>query len=408
MATNIPSFPSGKMSTVLGAGSMASGNVSPESITPLTAERTATVSGVGRTDITRLMEAVIKYDASDLHLSVDRPPAVRVRGELHNLGSTLLTANDTNALMKSITSAHYQQELNERGGADFGYAFGDQARFRVSIFKERGRVGMALRLIPSRLKSFEEIGLPPIIKDIVNRPRGLVLVTGPTGSGKTTSLATMIDFINTERANHIITIEDPIEYYHKHKKCLVTQRELGVDVPSFPEALRRALRQDPDVILIGEMRDLDTIAVAITAAETGHLVFATLHTTGSAETINRIVDAFPVSQQNQIRTQLAATIIAVISQVLLPTADGKGRIAAFELMFASDPIQALMRKGETYKINSHIQTAGKDGMILLDDFLFNLWVGQKITYNIMMRASQEPDILEKKVREYTESMKRKR
>ena len=383
-------------------------NVPPKSPSAAPGLSSPGSSGGAKADITRLLEAVIKHDASDLHLSVGRPPAVRVRGEVHNLGTTPLTPDDTMRLMKSITSERHQQELGERGGADFCFTFGEVARFRVSIFKQKGVVGLALRQIPSRLRSFEEIGLPAVIKDVCNRPRGLVLVTGPTGSGKTTTLATMVDFVNTERADHIITIEDPIEYYHKHKKCVVTQRELGVDVPSFPEALRRALRADPDVILVGEMRDLDTISTAITAAETGHLVLATLHTTGAAETINRIVDAFPTNQQAQIRTQLATTLIAVISQVLIPSADGKGRVAAFELMFANDPIKALIRKGETFKINSHIQTAGKDGMILLDDFLFNLWTTQKIAYNDMMRCSQEPEMLEKKVREYTEMMKGKK
>ena len=361
-----------------------------------------------RTDIARLLEAVINYDGSDLHLTVGRPPAVRIRGEMRNLGNVPLTADDTTTLMKSITSDRHQQELGERGGADFGFAYGDKARFRVSIFKQKGNVGVVLRLIPSRLRSFEEIGLPPIIKDICLRPRGLVLVTGPTGSGKTTTLATMIDFINREENGHIITIEDPIEYYHSHKKCVISQRELGVDVPGFAEALRRGLRADPDVFLVGEMRDNETISTAITAAETGHLVFATLHTTGSAESINRIVDAFPTNQQAQIRTQLAATLLAVISQMLLPTADGKGRVAAFEIMLANDAIRSLMRKGETYKINSHIQTSGNIGMVLLDDYLFNLWTAQKIDYNEMLRACQEPDMLETKVREYTEAMKRKR
>ena len=370
------------------------------------ASSSAALGAPARLDIARLLEAVVKYDASDLHLAVGRPPVARVRGELRDLGKTPLTPDDTMALMKSITSERYQTELGERGGADFGFAFGDAARFRVSIFKQKGSVGLVLRLIPNKLRSFEEIGLPPVIKDVCHRPRGLVLVTGPTGSGKTTSLATMIDFINNERSDHIITIEDPIEYYHKHKKCVVTQRELNVDVNSFAEALRRALRQDPDVILVGEMRDLETIETAITAAETGHLVMATLHTTGAAETINRIVDVFPTNQQAQIRTQLAATLIAVISQTLLPTADGQGRIAAFELMFASDAIRALMRKGETYKMNSHIQTSAKEGMILLDDYLFNLWTSQKITYNIMMTRAQDPEAVETKVRDYTEQMKR--
>ena len=377
-------------------------------IAPSGAAPGAAAAPRGKINIAQLLEAVVKYEASDLHLAVGRPPALRVRGEMRSLGNTPLTPDDTTMLMKSITSERHQQALGEGGGADFGFAFLDQARFRVSVLKQKGVVGMVLRQIPNKLKSFEDIGLPMILKDVCHRPRGLVLVTGPTGSGKTTSLATMIDFINMERSDHIITIEDPIEYYHQHKKCVVTQREIGVDVQTFPEALRRALRQDPDVILVGEMRDLDTISTAISAAETGHLVFATLHTTGAAETINRIVDAFPTNQQAQIRTQLAATLVAVISQTLVPTADGKGRVAAFELMFANDPIKALMRKGETFKINSHIQTAGKEGMILLDEFLFNLWTSGKITYNEMMRRSQEPAMLENKVREYTEAQKRQK
>ena len=360
----------------------------------------------GRFDISKLLDAMIKYNGADLHLRVNRAPCIRVRGELRDLGKTLLTPDDTMSLMKSITSERNQTELGERGGSDFGFAYNELARFRVSIFKEKGSVGLVLRQIPSRIYSFDEIGLPPVIKDVCLRPRGLVLVVGPTGSGKTTTLATMIDFINQERHDHIITVEDPIEYYHPHKNCIVTQREVGTDVPSFPEALRRALRQDPDVILVGEMRDLETISTAISAAETGHIVFATLHTTGSAKTIDRIVDAFPTNQQEQIRTQLSTTLVAVISQLLLPTADGKGRVAAFEIMMANDPIRALCRKGETYKINSHIQTAGKEGMILLDDYLFNLWNAQKITYNDMMRVCQDPDQLEKKVREFTEKMKR--
>ncbi|MCK6473517.1 MAG: type IV pilus twitching motility protein PilT [Planctomycetes bacterium] len=365
----------------------------------------ATRSGGNKADITRLLDAAIKYGASDLHLAVGRPPSVRVRGQLSNLGKNPLTKEDTVALMKSITSDRNQQEVAERGGCDFGFAYGEQARFRVSVFKQKGQIGLVLRTIPSKILTFEEIGLPPVIKDICMRPRGLVLVTGPTGSGKTTSLATMIDFINRERADHIITIEDPIEYYHGHNKCVVTQREIGNDVPDFPEALRRALRQDPDVILVGEMRDLETISTAITAAETGHLVFGTLHTTGAAETINRIVDAFPTNQQAQIRTQLAATMIAVISQTLLPTADNSGRVAAFELMISTDAIESLIRKGETFKINSHIQTGGKEGMILLDDYLFNLWSSQRITYAEMMRRCVDPPSLEKKVRDYTEAMR---
>ncbi len=362
--------------------------------------------GQAKSDISRLLDAVIQYDASDLHLTVGRPPTVRVNGALHSMGKHALTEEDTVKLMKSITNERQQQELAERGGSDFGMAYQDKARFRVSIFRQKGAVGIVLRLIPSKLRTFEEIGLPPVIRDVCMRPRGLVLVTGPTGSGKTTTLATIIDFINTERADHIVTIEDPIEYYHSHRKCVITQREVGNDVPSFPEALIRTLRQDPDVILVGEMRDLDTIQTAITAAETGHLVFGTLHTTGAAETINRVVDAFPANQQNQIRAQLASTILAVISQTLLPTLDKKSRVAAFEIMFNNDAIRHLLLKGETNKIDSHIQTGAKEGMVLLDDYLFNLWASQRVSYQDMMRQCQDPLTIERKVREYSAAKKR--
>jgi twitching motility protein PilT len=361
-----------------------------------------------RYDISKLLDTVIKHDASDLHLAVGRPPTVRVCGQLRNLGNDPLIADDTTTYMKSITSERHQQELAERGGTDFGFAYQDKARFRVSVFKQKQVLGVVCRLIPNRLRSFEEIGLPPVIKDMCMRRRGLVLVTGPTGSGKTTTLATMINFINEQRSDHIVTIEDPIEYFHTHKKCIVTQREVGIDVPAFAEALRRGLRMDPDVFLVGEMRDLETIRTAITAAETGHLVFGTLHTTGAAETINRIVDAFPTDEQEQIRTMLAATLISVISQELLPTADGKGRVACFELMFVNDAVKSLLRKGETYKINSHIQIGANEGMILLDDFLYNLWTSQKITYNEMMRHAQDQGFLEQKVREQGEVARRKR
>jgi len=272
----------------------------------------------------------------------------------------------------------------------------------VSVFKQKGSIGLVLRLIPSELMSFEQIGLPAVIKDLCLRPRGLVLITGPTGCGKTTTLATMIDFINREEACHIITVEDPIEYYHPHRKSIVTQREVGVDVPGFAECLRRTLRSDPDVILVGEMRDLETIQAAITAAETGHLVFATVHTTGAANTVNRIVDAFPKEQQEQVRTQLAATLEAVISQALLRTADGNGRVAAFEIMFMSDAIRNLIRENKAFRINSFIQTGGNQGMILLDDFMFNLWAQGKISFQEMMTYAQDADGLQQKVREYTQ------
>ncbi len=354
------------------------------------------------TEINQLLQLVVEKNASDLHLAVGRPPTLRLSQRLRSLNTPPLTPEDTAQLMKSITSERCQQELNETGTTDFGFAFGDKARFRVSVFKQKGSIGIVLRLIPNRLLSFDDIGLPMSIKNLLTKPRGLVLVTGPTGSGKTTTLATMIDFINSEHDNHIITIEDPIEYYHEHKKSIVTQRELGVDVGSFSEALRRALRQDPDVVLVGEMRDLETIQAAITASETGHLVFATLHTTGAARTVDRIIDAFEKEQQEQIRTQLSGSLEAVISQVLLPRADKKGVIAAFEIMLMTPAIENLIRENKTYRIPSTIQTSRKMGMVLLDDFLFDLFIDRKITYADMMSRCQQPEDLQQKVKEYTD------
>ncbi|MEA3346846.1 MAG: PilT/PilU family type 4a pilus ATPase, partial [Candidatus Auribacterota bacterium] len=273
-------------------------------------------------EMKELLQLVVDKNASDLHLTVDSPPVLRLDGELCPIEGEKLVSEETERLMKAVTSETQIQRVREEGGTDFGFGFGDQARFRVSVFRQKGKYALSLRLIPSKLMTFEEIGLSGGIKDLLFKPRGLVLVTGPTGSGKTTTLATMIDFINTERTSHIITVEDPIEYFHTHRNCIVTQREIGVDVPSFSEALKRVLRQDPDVILVGEMRDLATMEAAITAAETGHLVFATLHTTGAARTVDRIIDAFPANQQEQIRMQLASSILAVISQQLLVRADG--------------------------------------------------------------------------------------
>jgi twitching motility protein PilT len=337
-----------------------------------------------------LLAVVVEEGGSDLHLHVGVPPIIRLHGALQPLDLPLLRPEDTEALMKAITSEAHIQKVRESGGTDFGFAYADKARFRVSVFKERGSHGLVLRQIPNKLLTLEQIGLPPSTKDLLYRPRGLILVTGPTGSGKTTTLASMLDIINTERDCHIITIEDPIEYYHHHKKSIVTQREIGVDVPNFAEALRRGLRQDPDVILVGEMRDLETMEAAITAAETGHLVFATLHTTGAARTVDRIVDAFPTNQQEQIRTQLASSIQAVISQLLLVRADTKGRIACFEIMISTPSIQALIRDNKTFRITSDIQTGAKYGMVTLDANLMALYERGCITYGDLITKAQDP------------------
>jgi twitching motility protein PilT len=321
--------------------------------------------------IDRLLETVVKKKASDLHLAVGRPPTLRLSGQLRELQTKVLEAEDTMALMKAITPERIQQEFEETGSGDFGFAYGEEARFRVAVFKQKGMASLVLRRIPNQILTFEQIGLPEMARQICRRPRGIFLVTGPTGSGKTTTLATMIDYINENFDRHIITMEDPIEYYHKHKKSIVVQREIGVDVPSFSEALRRALRQDPDVMLVGEMRDLATISSAITAAETGHLVFGTLHTSGAASTINRVIDAFPTDQQEQVRVQLAGNLIAVLSQALCPRIDTGGMMAAYEFMYVTPGIQNLIRENKSFRIDSEIQTGKKFGMQLLDD---NLWM----------------------------------
>ena len=347
-----------------------------------------------------LLQLVVAEGAADLHVRVGNPPVIRLHGILHRVEGPPLRPEDTEELMRSITSEEHIQHVRERGGADFGFAFGELARFRVSVFKEKGNFGMVLRQIPSKLLSFEQIGLPPSVKELLYKPRGLVLVTGPTGSGKTTTLASMINIINEERDDaHLITIEDPIEYYHKHKKGLVTQREVNVDVPNFAEALRRALRQDPDVILVGELRDLETMEAAITAAETGHLVFGTLHTTGAAKTIDRIVNAFPTNQQEQIRIQLSTVLQAVISQLLLPRSDKPGRVAIFEIMINTPSISALIRDNKTFRINSDIQTGAKYGMVTLDSFLVEKYQAGMISQHEVITKAQDPTTILAKLQE---------
>ncbi len=344
----------------------------------------------------RLLQACVAQGGSDIHLVTGRPPVLRIDGRLRSLETKVLEPDDTVALMKSITPDRNQQELQEEGGTDYGFAFGDDARFRVSIFRQKGNISLVLRLIPTKIMSFEEIGLPTICAALCRRPRGMFLVTGPTGSGKTTTLACMVNYINENFDRHIITIEEPIEYYHSHKKSIINQREVGVDVPSFGEALRRILRMDPDVILVGELRDLETIESAIRAAETGHLVFSTLHTTSAAGTITRIIDVFPVNQQEQIRIQLSSNLIAVLSQALCPLAAGKGRVAAYEFMVVTPAIANLIRENKTYRIDSSIQTGKKLGMQLLDEHLWQLYDIGKITLDEMLVQSRQPGMLQDK------------
>jgi len=359
-------------------------------------------------EIAKLLQMCVERNASDLHLTVGRPPILRVNGVLCPLDEyEVLDPADTEELMKSITDEGQRHRIKERGGVDFGFAFGDVARFRVSVYKQKANFGIALRLIPSKLLTFDEIGLPPNIKDLLHKPRGIVLVTGPTGSGKTTTLATMIDYININRDCHIVTVEDPIEYYHSHKKGIVTQREIGADVPSFSEAVIKALRMDPDVILVGEMRDLATMAAAITAAETGHLVFATLHTTGAARTVDRIIDAFPIDQQDQIRVQLASSILAVISQLLLVNASGKGRIAVFEIMVSTPSIQNLIRDRKTFRITSDIQTGAKYGMKTLDASLLELYQKELLAYEDVISKAQDVEQVQHQIEQLTAKKKKK-
>jgi twitching motility protein PilT len=343
----------------------------------------------------KLLSTVIQLKASDLHISVGQPPVVRHHGRMRKLDAKILDSDDTAALMKSITPDRCQQELQQKGGADFAIEYVDGYRFRVAIVKQRGSIGMVLRRIPSQFLSFEILRMPEAIRALIVRPRGLLLVTGPTGSGKTTSLASMINFINDNYDRHVITLEDPIEYFHKHKKCTVNQREIGTDVPDFKEGIRRALRMDPDVILVGEMRDLETIHAAIEAAETGHVVFGTLHTSGAASTVNRIIDVFPKDQQDQVRTQLSTALMGVLSQALLPKKP-EGVIAAYEMMVVTPAIANLIRENKVYRIDSAIQTGRKEGMFLLDESLFRLWKdGLCEKEEVLLKSSRPNDLAAK-------------
>jgi len=343
-----------------------------------------------------LLDLVVDQNASDLHLQVGQAPTLRISGSMMPIEGDALTPVDTEQLMLSVTPDSKVQDAKLNGGADFGFAFMDKARFRVSVLKSKGNYGMVLRQIPKDLFGLRDIGLPDKLKELFYRPRGLILVTGPTGSGKSTTLASIINYINEHRDGHIITIEDPIEYYHEHKRCLVTQREIGSDVSNFAEAIRRALRQDPDIILVGEMRDLETIEAAISAAETGHLVFGTLHTNSAPKTIDRIVDAFPANMKDMIRTQLASSVQAVISQVLCKKIGG-GRIAGYEIMLNTTSIASLIRENKTFRITSDIQTGAKLGMITMDTHLMSLVNRELITPDEALEKSQDPIVMREKL-----------
>lgn len=341
-------------------------------------------------DITDILRLAAEKNASDVILTVGLSPQFKLSGVYDSQGFSELAPTDTRKLMYSMMNERQQRTFEEKRELDFSFALGEKARFRVNAFMQRSHVGGVLRLIPTQIKSVEEMGLPESVIDIANAPRGLVLVTGPTGSGKSTTLAAMIDHINTTKKLHIVTIEDPIEFMHEHKECIINQREIGADTMSFNDALRAVLRQAPDVILVGEMRDYETIKAAVTAAETGHLVMGTLHTNSAAESIDRIIDVFPEEQQEQVRVQLANNLVAVMTQQLLPRADTEGRILAYELMMANPAVRALIREGKTYQITSVMQTGSKEGMVTMDSYLAGLYRKRLISFDTGVERSLDP------------------
>ncbi len=356
-------------------------------------------------DINEMLKLIVERDASDLHISVGKPAVMRLGGTLDVVDPDVLTPEDSERLMREITPPRYQQMLQEHGSCDFAYSYSDQARFRVAIMRARGNISIVMRLIPSRLLPFEVLGLPKeSIIQILHAHRGLCIITGPTGSGKTTTLATMIDYINANRYVHIITIEDPIEYVHPHKKAIVTHRELHVDTPSFAYALRGALRQDPDVILVGEMRDLETMEAGLHAAETGHLVFGTLHTIDASSTVDRFIDAFPTNQQEQVRSVLSVALKTIIAQTLIPHASGKGRRAAYEILHNVPAVASLIREHKTNRLYSQIQISAKMGMMTMDDFLFNLYKHGQVTGEVALERAHYPDELRVKMMAHTSEM----
>jgi twitching motility protein PilT len=344
-------------------------------------------------DFSDVLLTVMERNASDLHLTAGSPPMIRHHGKLHPLDYPALTPQQTREVVYSILTNDQRQRLETDWQIDFAYSIPGKARFRVNSYFQRASLSAAFRLIPSEMPKLHDLHLPPILQEFTKKPRGFVLVTGPTGSGKSTTLAAMLDMINEERQEHILTIEDPIEFLHKHKKCIVNQRELGADAQSFALGLKAALRQDPDVILVGEMRDLETISTALTAAETGHLVFATLHTQDTAQTVDRIVDVFPPEQQQQVRVQLSVSLQGIVTQQLLPKADGQGRTVAVEVLVPTPAVRNLIREGKTHQIYSTLQTGNQFGMQTMDSALAQLVREQKITRELAEARSSTPEEL---------------
>ena len=344
-----------------------------------------------------LIKYAIENNASDIHITVGIPPVFRIDGVLKYFNNDKLSPKDVEKMVKEILDEEQFEELKVKGEIDISYAKPGISRFRVNIYKQRGSYAIALRIIPFKIPTMEELGLPQVVKSLARLPRGLILVTGPTGSGKSTTLASIIDLINNEKNYHILTLEDPIEYLHKHNNSMINQREIGTDSNSFANALRSALRQDPDVILVGEMRDLETMSITLTAAETGHLVLSTLHTIGAAKTIDRIIDVFPPHQQQQIRVQLASVLQAIISQQLLPKASGVGRVAAFEIMIATPAIRNLIREGKVHQIDTIIQTSRKHGMQTMDNSLLELYQKGIISKNTLLSQAVNQDMVKRYV-----------
>jgi len=339
-----------------------------------------------------LLEEMIEKEASDLHITAGERPKIRVDGDITNCSVTdVMLPKDTLQLAYSVLTENQKKRFETEDELDFSFGIQNLARFRGNVFKQRGCVAVVIRMIPFNVRTFQDLGLPPVVAKLSERPRGLVLVTGPTGSGKSTTLAAMVDKINKERKGHIITVEDPIEFIHRHQSCIINQREVGTDTKSFANALKYALREDPDVILVGEMRDLETIAATLTIAETGHLALATLHTNSAAESINRIIDVFPPSQQTQVRTQLAFVLEGVVTQTLLQKAKGRGRAMAAEIMVATPAVRALIRDEKVHQIYSAMQAGKKHGMQTMNDALYQLYMTREVALDECTRVSGDPN-----------------